>query len=197
MSAWMGSAPQPRARRQERSHIAACAGVGLVPSGLAVGTTFLRNIDQPTLSVFTPRTGRANGVGVIVVPGGGWTINAWDHEGLAVARWLAGAGYTAFLLKYRVQKSPPDIALCEAQGGAEDLCNTIQQLRQGDPGVDHVVGVRRLGQAAQDVAAALGLGGDQFGILAHRSGRRLPRHFLGHDGDGGQGRAQFVRRRGR
>lgn len=30
-----------------------------------------------------------------------------------------------------MQKSPPDIALCEAQGGAEDLCVTIQQLRNG------------------------------------------------------------------
>jgi len=33
-----------------------------------------------------------------------------------------------------VQKSPPDIALCEAQGAAEDLCATIQQLRQGSAG---------------------------------------------------------------
>jgi DNA-binding response OmpR family regulator len=33
-----------------------------------------------------------------------------------------------------MQKSPPDIALCEAQGGAEDLCSTIQQLRQGATG---------------------------------------------------------------
>src|SRR5215469_12805695 len=33
-----------------------------------------------------------------------------------------------------VQKSPPDIALCEAQGAAEDLCVTIQQLRQGSAG---------------------------------------------------------------
>jgi DNA-binding response OmpR family regulator len=33
-----------------------------------------------------------------------------------------------------VQKSPPDIALCEAQGGAEDLCSTIQQLRLGAAG---------------------------------------------------------------
>src|SRR6201996_9739680 len=33
-----------------------------------------------------------------------------------------------------VQKSPPDIALCEAQGGAEDLCAVIQQLRQGGAG---------------------------------------------------------------
>src|SRR6202044_577636 len=33
-----------------------------------------------------------------------------------------------------VQKSPPDIALCEAQGAAEELCATIQQLRQGSAG---------------------------------------------------------------
>jgi DNA-binding response OmpR family regulator len=29
------------------------------------------------------------------------------------------------------QKNPPDIALCEAQGAADELCATIQQMRQG------------------------------------------------------------------
>jgi DNA-binding response OmpR family regulator len=33
-----------------------------------------------------------------------------------------------------VQKSPPDIALCEAQGQTEELCSVIQQLRQGVAG---------------------------------------------------------------
>jgi DNA-binding response OmpR family regulator len=33
-----------------------------------------------------------------------------------------------------VQKNPPDIALCEAQGAGEELCATIQQLRQGGAG---------------------------------------------------------------
>jgi DNA-binding response OmpR family regulator len=33
-----------------------------------------------------------------------------------------------------VQKNPPDIALCEAQGASEELCATIQQLRQGGAG---------------------------------------------------------------
>jgi acetyl esterase/lipase len=88
--------------------------------GLAVGTTFLRNISDPTLTVFEPRANRANGAGVVVAPGGGWTINAWTHEGLDVARWLAGAGYTAFLLKYRVQASGPDQAEFEAQMAAVD-----------------------------------------------------------------------------
>jgi DNA-binding response OmpR family regulator len=33
-----------------------------------------------------------------------------------------------------MQKSPPDIALCEAQGADEELCATIQQMRQGGSG---------------------------------------------------------------
>ena len=86
-----------------------------VRDGVAVGTTFLRNISDPTLSVFTPAPGTGNGTGVIVAPGGGWTINASEHEGVDVASWLTGAGYTAFLLKYRVQASDPDQAKFEAR----------------------------------------------------------------------------------
>jgi acetyl esterase/lipase len=83
-------------------------------AGVAAGTTFLRNVSDPTLTVFAP-AGSGNGVGVIVVPGGGWTMNAWTHEGLDVARWLAALGYTAFLLKYRVQASEPDQKAYEAR----------------------------------------------------------------------------------
>ncbi|MBW8707802.1 MAG: hypothetical protein JF627_00775 [Alphaproteobacteria bacterium] len=33
-----------------------------------------------------------------------------------------------------MQKNPPDIALCEAQGAADELCAAIQQMRQGGAG---------------------------------------------------------------
>jgi DNA-binding response OmpR family regulator len=33
-----------------------------------------------------------------------------------------------------VQKSPPDIVLCESQGQVEELCSVIQQMRQGAAG---------------------------------------------------------------
>lgn len=88
-------------------------------AGVAGGTTFLRNVSDPTLTVFTP-AGPVNGVGVIVIPGGGWTINAWTHEGVDVARWLTGLGYTAFLLKYRLQASDPDQEKFEARMAAMD-----------------------------------------------------------------------------
>src|SRR5215475_13434367 len=101
-----------------------------VQAGVAKGTTFLRNISEPTLSVFTPPAGTANGRGVIVVPGGGWTINAWSHEGIDVARWLTQLGFTAFLLKYRVQKSNPDQAAFEAQFAAIDLAAPIPKAKK-------------------------------------------------------------------
>ena len=82
----------------------------VVPQGLAAGTTFLRNVSTPTLTVFEPAPDKANGIGVIVAPGGGWRILAWHHEGLDVARWFAERGYAAFLLKYRVQATPVDQA---------------------------------------------------------------------------------------
>ncbi len=73
-----------------------------------IGTTgevaMLRNVSEPTLSVFRPA--RPNGVGMIVCPGGGWRILAWEHEGIDVATWLTAHGYTAFLLKYRVHGTP-------------------------------------------------------------------------------------------
>lgn len=91
-----------------------------VKAGVAKGTTFLRNISDATLTVVRPADTTANGVGVIVVPGGGWTINAWSHEGVMVADWLAGLGYTAFILKYRVQASDADEAAFEARQAAND-----------------------------------------------------------------------------
>ena len=81
--------------------------------GVAAGTTMLRNVSEPTLTVFRPA--KANGVGVIVCPGGGWRILAWQHEGLDLAQWLADRGYTAFLLKYRVMGTPEDPAHFAAQ----------------------------------------------------------------------------------
>ncbi len=90
------------------------------PRGLAEGTTMLRNVSDPTLTVFTPAKDRANGVGVIVAPGGGWRILAWEHEGLDVAAWLTALGYTAFLLKYRVGGTPDDPAAFNAIMAAMD-----------------------------------------------------------------------------
>jgi len=91
-----------------------------VTAGVAIGTHFLRNVSEPTLTVFTPAPGKANGCGVVVCPGGGWRILAWDHEGIDVSDWFAARGYTAFLLKYRVAATPADEATFLAAMAALD-----------------------------------------------------------------------------
>lgn len=83
------------------------------PVGVAANATMLRNVSEPSLTVFRPD--KPNGAGVIVCPGGGWRILAWEHEGLDVARWLTARGYTAFLLKYRVRGTPASQADYDAQ----------------------------------------------------------------------------------
>lgn len=83
------------------------------PVGVAANALMLRNVSEPTLSVFRPE--KPNGVGIVVCPGGGWRILAWEHEGTDVVRWLTAKGYTAFLLKYRVRGTPVSQADYEAQ----------------------------------------------------------------------------------
>jgi dienelactone hydrolase len=73
-------------------------------------TDMLRNVSAPSLTVFAPDPAKANGVGVIVCPGGAWRALAWEQEGINPARWLTARGYTALLLKYRVLGTPPDPA---------------------------------------------------------------------------------------
>jgi acetyl esterase/lipase len=87
----------------------------------------VRNVSEPTLSVFRPA--KPNGVGAIVCPGGGWRILAWEHEGTALARWLTERGYTAFLLKYRVRGTPASQADFDAEMAKLD--SQIDLTRRG------------------------------------------------------------------
>lgn len=73
----------------------------LWPNG-APGALGTDDSDKPTLTIFLPTTGQANGTGVIVCPGGGYRALASNHEGRQVANWLNSLGIAAFVLKYRL-----------------------------------------------------------------------------------------------
>jgi acetyl esterase/lipase len=74
----------------------------LWPNG-APGATGTSDEDKPAIIPFIPETSLRNGAAVLVVPGGGFTIRAVDHEGVLVAQWLKDHGITAFLLRYRLR----------------------------------------------------------------------------------------------
>lgn len=72
--------------------------------GDAPGAMGNESSDIPTLTLFRPQAGTANGTAVIVAPGGAYLGLAANLEGRQVADWLAARGVTAFVLKYRLGK---------------------------------------------------------------------------------------------
>lgn len=64
------------------------------------------DVSKPTLTVYRPAKEKDTGAAVVICPGGGYSILAWDLEGTEVAAWLNEAGVTGIILKYRVPARP-------------------------------------------------------------------------------------------
>jgi len=121
--AWLPVAPA-QAQNDKMTPIATPAqpaaielGTGALPGATAseawhsqYGSMFARNVTVATLTPFLPEPGKANGTAVIVAPGGGFTTLSMENEGWDVARALAAKGVAAFVLKYRLNQTPQDLA---------------------------------------------------------------------------------------
>lgn len=64
----------------------------------------ITDVSEPTISIYEAPEELASGSAVIVCPGGGYNILAYDLEGDEVCLWLNELGITAILLKYRVPR---------------------------------------------------------------------------------------------
>jgi len=93
----LGTGPLPNAKEQEAWHS-------------QYGSVFARNVTEATLTPFLPDPAKANGTAVIVAPGGGFTTLSMENEGWDAARALAARGVAAFVLKYRLNQTPRDLA---------------------------------------------------------------------------------------
>jgi acetyl esterase/lipase len=60
------------------------------------------NVSRPILTVFQAPASAGPTPAIVISPGGGYGILAYDLEGTEVAGWLNSLGITAILLKYRV-----------------------------------------------------------------------------------------------
>lgn len=69
--------------------------------------TAIRNVSQPTMTVYAPQ-GENTHAAVVVIPGGGFEEVAIDLEGTEICDWLTARGITCVLLKYRVPSAPYD-----------------------------------------------------------------------------------------
>jgi acetyl esterase/lipase len=62
----------------------------------------LGNITVPTFTFYPAPASKNTRVVVVVFPGGGYRILAWDLEGTEICEWLNSIGVNAVLVKYRV-----------------------------------------------------------------------------------------------
>jgi acetyl esterase/lipase len=92
----LGTPPLPGATAQESWHS-------------QYGSLFARNVTVATLTPYLPDPSIASGTAVVVAPGGGFRTLSMENEGSNVAKALAAKGVAAFVLKYRLVQTPPDM----------------------------------------------------------------------------------------
>ena len=124
-----------------------------VPRAIAnAGSEFLedgrvRNVQNPTLTVYPAPADRRTGTAVIICPGGVYRRLAIDKEGTAAAAWLNGLGVSAFVLKYRLVEYGHPAPL-------QDVLRAVRLLRANaprwriDPGRIGVIGFSAGGHLA-------------------------------------------------
>ncbi|MEQ8552410.1 MAG: alpha/beta hydrolase [Cyclobacteriaceae bacterium] len=62
----------------------------------------IRKVVTPHIEVFLPAKRQATGQAVLICPGGGYGVLAYDWEGYDIAKWLNSQGIAGIVLKYRL-----------------------------------------------------------------------------------------------
>jgi len=63
-------------------------------------------VHYPSIYAFLPPAGKANGMAVVIAPGGGHSQLVIDKEGWDIADWLTQHGIAGFVVKYRLARAP-------------------------------------------------------------------------------------------
>ena len=92
------------------------------------GIRFVRNVSIPSMSVYLPDSIQSNGSAVIIFPGGGYYLEAYEIEGTQIAQALVKHGISAFVVKYRL---PTDSTMVDKSiGPLQDAQEAIKVVRE-------------------------------------------------------------------
>jgi hypothetical protein len=73
----------------------------------ASGDRVISNVSDPTLAIYLPEAGNANGTAVIYAAGGALRLHGYDSDGVKVAKRLNARGIAAYVLNYRTLQQAP------------------------------------------------------------------------------------------
>lgn len=117
----------------------------------------VRNVSEAEMYVYLPEKQINTGAAVVICPGGGYWIEAMDHEGYDMAKWLASKGVAGIVLKYRLPYGHHEIP-------SGDAWRTIQIVRSNakewgiDPSKIGIAGSSAGGHLASTVGTQFNLG---------------------------------------
>jgi len=86
-------------------------------------------VSLPTYVLYQAEQSKANGVAVVICPGGGFRDVWFDREGVDFAMWLAERGISSLVLKYRTYNSDAvDFSLDRNRYNAEVYADAMQAI---------------------------------------------------------------------
>ena len=116
------------------------------------GQSVLRveNVSNPQIAIYPAKNTLEKNPVMLICPGGGYNILAYDLEGTEIAEWLNTLGFTAVLLKYRV---PRREGRMKHEAALEDVQEAISYIRNN--------------------ATSLHIDPDKLGIMGFSAGAHL------------------------
>ncbi len=115
------------------------------------GVIRVSKVSIPEITIFQPEKSIGKNTAVIICPGGGYAILAYNLEGTTVAKILNSWGVTAIVLKYRLPSD--EIMKDKSVGPIEDAQRAIQYVREN--------------------AAQLNINAQKIGIMGFSAGGHL------------------------
>ena len=124
---------------------------------------WVKNIHNPSVTVYLPPKEKATGAAVVVCPGGGFRLLVYNSEGRDVALFLNSIGVAAFVLKYRLfreEHSPYTLEKEVRQDGYRALRLVRSRAREWNVDTARlgIMGFSAGGEVVSQVAYGVGKG---------------------------------------
>jgi acetyl esterase/lipase len=87
----------------------------------------VRNVSEAEMYVYLPEKEKNTGAAVVICPGGGYWIEAMDHEGYQMAEWLQEKGVAGIVLKYRLPYGQHEIPSGDARQAMRIVRNHAEE----------------------------------------------------------------------